>query len=210
MNQLKALIVGAPEELRAELRGLATKQQILRCAALRDRAARSLKHRMTGRALRSAARRIQFLAAEAAELRAELDRLVARRPAPLGGRVCPGGGQPHPGPVRADHQASVEPLGRWAAEPGPAHHRARKAAGRRGHPRLRRSPAIGRQERPRHPPVLEASRRPPAVQAAGTLRSRKGPDGDGLIRSVERPETAASGKRVACVTVLWIGSDECC
>jgi transposase len=28
INQLKALIVGAPEELRAELRGLATKRQI--------------------------------------------------------------------------------------------------------------------------------------------------------------------------------------
>jgi hypothetical protein len=36
-NQLKALIVGAPEELRAELRRLASRQQIARCASLRDR-----------------------------------------------------------------------------------------------------------------------------------------------------------------------------
>jgi transposase len=77
MNQLKALIVGAPEELRGELRGLATKRQIARCATLRDRPARSLEHRMTVKALRSTARRIQLLAVEAAELRAELDRLVA-------------------------------------------------------------------------------------------------------------------------------------
>jgi transposase len=77
INQLKALIVGAPEELRAELRGLATKRQIAHCATLRDRPARSLEHRMTVRALRSTAHRIQLLAAEAAELRAELDRLVA-------------------------------------------------------------------------------------------------------------------------------------
>jgi transposase len=76
-NQLKALIVGAPEELRAELRGLATKQQVRRCAVVRDRPARSLEHRMTVRALRYTARRIQHLAAEAAGLRAELDRLVA-------------------------------------------------------------------------------------------------------------------------------------
>jgi transposase len=76
-NQLKALIVGAPEELRAELRRLASRQQVVRCAALRDRPARSLEHRMTVRALRSTARRIQLLAAEAAELRAELERLVA-------------------------------------------------------------------------------------------------------------------------------------
>jgi transposase len=77
INQLKALIVGAPEELRAELRGLATKRQITRCARLRDRPARSLEHRMTVRALRSTAQRIQLLAAEAAGLRAELERLVA-------------------------------------------------------------------------------------------------------------------------------------
>jgi transposase len=77
INQLKALIVGAPEELRAELRGLTTRHQITRCARLRDRPARSLEHRMTVRALRSTAQRIQRLAGEAAELRAELDRLVA-------------------------------------------------------------------------------------------------------------------------------------
>jgi transposase len=77
INQLKALIVGAPEELRAELRGLATKRQIGRCALLRDRPARSLEHRMTIRALRSTAQRIQLLAAEAAGLRVELERLVA-------------------------------------------------------------------------------------------------------------------------------------
>jgi transposase len=77
INQLKALIVGAPEELRAELRGLATKRQVRRCALLRDRPARPLEHRMTVRALRTTARRIQRLAAEAAELGAELERLVA-------------------------------------------------------------------------------------------------------------------------------------
>jgi transposase len=77
INQLKALVVGAPEELRAELRGLGTDQQVRRCAGLRDRPARSLEHRMTVRALRSTARRIQLLAAEAAGLRAELERLVA-------------------------------------------------------------------------------------------------------------------------------------
>jgi transposase len=76
-NQLKALIVGAPEELRAELRGLGTNQQVRRCARLRERPTRSLEHRMTVRALRCTAQRIQLLAAEAAGLRAELERLVA-------------------------------------------------------------------------------------------------------------------------------------
>jgi transposase len=68
--------VGAPEELRGELRGLATRHQIARCAVLRDRPARSLEHRMTVRALRSTAQRIQLLAAEAAELEVEITKLV--------------------------------------------------------------------------------------------------------------------------------------
>lgn len=77
INQLKALIVGAPDELRAELRGLATKRQIMRCARLGDRPSRSLEHRMTIKALRLTAQRIQRLAGEAAGLRSDLERLVA-------------------------------------------------------------------------------------------------------------------------------------
>jgi transposase len=42
INQLKALIVGAPEELRAELRRHSTSGQVGSCAALRDRPTRSL------------------------------------------------------------------------------------------------------------------------------------------------------------------------
>jgi transposase len=77
INQLKALIVGAPEELRAEFRGRSTAGQVVYCAGLRDRPARSLEHRMTVRALRATAQRIRMLAAEAAELQDEIGRLVA-------------------------------------------------------------------------------------------------------------------------------------
>jgi transposase len=45
-NQLKALIVGAPDELRAELRSLTTKAQVIACAKLPDRPAKPLEHRM--------------------------------------------------------------------------------------------------------------------------------------------------------------------
>jgi hypothetical protein len=55
VNQLKALIVGAPAQLRTELRGVATKAQIDRCVGLRDRPARPPGHRMTVRALRTTA-----------------------------------------------------------------------------------------------------------------------------------------------------------
>jgi transposase len=76
LNQLKALIVAAPEELRAELRGRRTSIQVTYCAGLRDRAARSLEQRVTVRALRSTAHRVQALAAEAIALEVEITRLV--------------------------------------------------------------------------------------------------------------------------------------
>jgi transposase len=76
IGQLKALIVGGPEELRTELRGRSTANQVRYCVSLRDRPARSLEHRMTVRALRATAQRIQRLQAEADQLHAELTRLV--------------------------------------------------------------------------------------------------------------------------------------
>jgi hypothetical protein len=196
-NQLKALIVGAPEALRAELRGLATKQQVRRCAVLRHRPARLLGHRMTVRALRCTARRIQVLAAEAAELRAELERPVAAIAPWLlelpgvgpisaaqvlvswshAGRLRseatlpPWPAQPDPGVLRAGHQASAEPRRRPAAQPGAAHGRGGAAPQRPRHPRLRRPAPVGGQEHPRDPPVLEAGGGSAAVQAARTLRS---------------------------------------
>ncbi len=76
IGQLKALIVGAPEELRTELRGRSTRSQILYCASLRERPARSLEHRMTVRALQATAQRIGCPQAEADQLQAELTALV--------------------------------------------------------------------------------------------------------------------------------------
>jgi transposase len=75
-GQLKALIVGAPEELRAELRGRSTTNQVAYCASLRERPTRSLEHRATVHALRATAQRIQALAGEADQLQAELIVLV--------------------------------------------------------------------------------------------------------------------------------------
>jgi transposase len=76
IGQLKALIVGAPEELRAELRGRSTTSQIQHCAGLRRRPARSLEHQATVRTLRATAQRIQLLQAEADRLQAELAVLI--------------------------------------------------------------------------------------------------------------------------------------
>ncbi|MFI6663223.1 transposase [Streptomyces sp. NPDC050523] len=68
INQLKALIVSAPDDLRAELRKLKRPAQVKRCAQLRDRLAQGIEHRITARALRSTAQRIQALQAEAKAL----------------------------------------------------------------------------------------------------------------------------------------------
>ncbi|MFI8392189.1 IS110 family transposase [Streptomyces sp. NPDC085540] len=76
INQLKALIVSAPDNLRAELRKLKRPAQVSHCAQLRDRPAQDLEHRMTARALRSTAQRIQNLQAEAKDLEREILTLV--------------------------------------------------------------------------------------------------------------------------------------
>ncbi|WP_405547804.1 IS110 family transposase [Streptomyces phaeochromogenes] len=76
INQLKGLIVSAPDDLRAELRKLKGPAQITRCAHLRDRPAHGVEHRMTARALRSTAQRVQALQSEAKALENEILGLI--------------------------------------------------------------------------------------------------------------------------------------
>lgn len=76
VNHLKALVISAPDDLRAELRTMGSKAQVAHCARLRDRPAQTLEHRMTARALRSTALRIQALRAEAKTLEEDLIMLV--------------------------------------------------------------------------------------------------------------------------------------
>ena len=77
-RQIKALIVTAPDELRARLRGLAVKQLITTCANLRpDRADAATPATATRIALRSLARRHQQLTTEIADLDELLEPLVA-------------------------------------------------------------------------------------------------------------------------------------
>ncbi len=83
INQLKALIVSAPEDLRAELRKLARPAQVTRCASLRGRPAQEIEHRMTVRALRSTAERIRHLQDEAGQLEREILQLVRKEAAEL-------------------------------------------------------------------------------------------------------------------------------
>jgi transposase len=76
-NQLRALCVTAPEQLRNRLRGLSTKELV--CVAARFRLAGDPTdvHTATKFALRSVARRYEALSEEISELEAHLDSLVA-------------------------------------------------------------------------------------------------------------------------------------
>lgn len=76
-RQIKTLIVTAPDELRARLRGLAVKQLIATCATLRpDRADAASPATAVKLALRSLARRHQQLAVEITDLDELLEPLV--------------------------------------------------------------------------------------------------------------------------------------
>jgi transposase len=122
INQLKALVVGAPEALRGELRALGTVGQVAACARFAVQPQQPVEYRMTARALRSTACRVQALTAEAAELEAELARLVAQvAPALLAlrgvGPVCAAQvlcAWSHPGRLRSEAAfamlAGVAPL----------------------------------------------------------------------------------------------------
>jgi transposase len=76
INQLRALIVAAPEPLRTTLRGLTFAELVTRCVQLRP-GARDGRTRASALALRSTARRISSLSAEARDLTREISQLVA-------------------------------------------------------------------------------------------------------------------------------------
>jgi transposase len=76
VNQLKALVVTAPEELRARLRELSTTELVAATARLRPGPCPQNPKESTKFAMRSVARRHQSLCKEIAELEEQLDRLV--------------------------------------------------------------------------------------------------------------------------------------
>lgn len=123
INQFKSLIVSAPDDLRAELRRLKRPAQISRCAQLRDRPTQGIEHRMTVRALRSTAQRVQALQAEAKELENEILNLVRQMAPELldlqGAALSP---QPRCWSAGRTLAASAP---RLPSRPSPASHRSR-------------------------------------------------------------------------------------
>ena len=78
INHLKALVVTSREELRNQLRGVATDELMFRCARLRTSPSQTVEHRATIIALRRCAQRVLALEAEANALETELEQIVRR------------------------------------------------------------------------------------------------------------------------------------
>ena len=78
MNLLQELVVNAPEDLRQELRSLATVEMARRCSRMRLSGTQDTEHRATVMALRSASRRVLAQTDEADELEAEREAIVSR------------------------------------------------------------------------------------------------------------------------------------
>jgi transposase len=81
INELKSLIVVAPEHLRAQLRGRRLVKQLTRIEQLSSPPDAAVEHRVTVLTLRSIAARIRFLLDQTAELDPELLALVKQHPA---------------------------------------------------------------------------------------------------------------------------------
>ncbi len=76
INELKALLVTAPIDLRDQLRDLSTAALVTKCHKFRLRSAPANEHTATKQAMRSAARRIHALTTEATELKTTITELV--------------------------------------------------------------------------------------------------------------------------------------
>ena len=124
INELKSLIVTAPEHLRARLRGVSLARQLDRVEQLAATGACEVQHRTTVLALRSVAARIRFLSGQVAELDPQIAELLAQHPAGPALLAQPGVGPTvaarvimawsHPGRVRDEAAfaslAGVAPL----------------------------------------------------------------------------------------------------
>ena len=81
INELKSLIVVAPEELRAQLRGRSLAAQLARIEQLKAAPAEPVEHRLSVFSLQSITARVRFLTAQLAELDPQLLELIMQHPA---------------------------------------------------------------------------------------------------------------------------------
>jgi transposase len=179
INQLKALVVSAPAQLRSQLASMDGDELVGVCARLRGHPTRPIEHTATVRALRSTARRILALQAEVDEVGEQLGRLVAATMPALLEVVGIGpvvaaqllvswshpGRRADPRLLGQDGPLPPQPVRGPAAQPGTAHHRARPPRPSSRDPGLRRPPHRPGQDQQGDQPVPQASACPSALQA---------------------------------------------
>jgi transposase len=85
INELKGLIVAAPEQLRSDLRGCSLARQLDRIEAISTQPEGAVEHRMAVLTLQSIAARVRFLSAQVNELDPELMTLLKAAFAALSG-----------------------------------------------------------------------------------------------------------------------------
>ena len=169
--QLRALVVTSPSALRQSLRGLSRIALIRTCSRLHLMQRHDEERRAAVLALRATARRIEHLAQEAAELEAELDRLV-RAACPQQPRA-PRPGRDHLGPAAGELVASGEDsqrgrirhAGRRGAPPASSGQVSRHRLSRQGDRQLNRA---------LHNIVLVRLRHDPATRSYAARRSAEG------------------------------------
>jgi transposase len=92
INELKSLIVVAPEQIRAPLRGRSLPVQLTRIEQLQVPATAPIEHRLSVFSLRSVAARVRFLSSQLTEFDPQLLSLIKQHPAGLALLAEPGVG----------------------------------------------------------------------------------------------------------------------
>ena len=225
INELKALIVSAPVDLRDQLRGLTTAAQVAKCAALRLPAAPLDELTATKQALRSLARRIKLPSPprppsqtsirgldeaapptarparrRARHRRAALHRLVTPRPlAQRSSLRPPRRRRPTRSVLGAEHPPPPQPPRRPPTQPSTAHHRRHPQPLLPPHPGLHRQTNRRRQNPPRSPTLPQTLHRPPDLPPPPTPQNQHLTNIEARIR--EGPESSTTGTQPTASTL---------
>jgi len=199
INELKSLIVVAPEHLRAQLRGVALTKQLHRVEQLSSPVDATVEHRVTVLTLRSITARIRFLTAQTAELDPELLALVTAHPAGPALLDEPGVGPVVPAQllVSWSHRGRVRSEAAFAALAGAAPLQA--SSGQRT--RHRRSPGGDRDlNHPLHTIAITRPRCHPESREYQTKRTAQGKTHRDVRRSLKRALARRLHRRIQNAT----------
>jgi transposase len=185
INELKSLIVVAPEQLRAQLRGRSLTVQLTRIEQLHVGSTAPVEYRLSVFSLQSIAARVRFLSMQLAELDPQLLTLIKQHPA--GPALL---AEPGVGPVVAaqlliswSHQGRVRNEAAFASLAGVAP--IETSSGQRSRHRLNRG-GDRALNRALHTVAITRMRCHPETRAYETRRSAQGKTHRDIRRSVKR------------------------